>query len=68
MSSTGGNEKVKIRFWGAGLSWKMFECEGIGERAKDQMKGWAGQGREGKETKDGRRGEEKSDYKTNIAR
>ena len=37
----------------------MCECEGIGERAKDQMKGWAGQGREGKESKDGRRGEER---------
>ena len=32
------------------------------------MKGWTGQGREGKQGWTKKRGEERSDYKTNIAR
>ena len=36
----------------------MCECEGIGERAKDQMKGWAGQGRKARMDEEERRGEE----------
>ena len=36
----------------------MCECEGIVLREEDKMKGWTGQGREGKQGWTKRRGEE----------